>query len=170
MLEEKNKIIDGIEFVYRPLFATPARKLLDELIQRFGPALAAGVEGVGAAGEMGSLNIDSKPNEILGALGDSLGGVIRVICNGLDPDFHERIVELLGKQSDHKNASGNMETLIKTSREVFFATRLLTEAKWIGFCLESQYADFFGLVRTATAYTLAAQAQKTELSSKSQKG
>lgn len=170
MLEAQEREIDGSVYWYQPLMATPARELLDQLIRKFGPAFAAAVEGL----ENADLNLDQDTvnvGEILGTVTESIGGSIREAVRGLEAPFHHKLVEQLGKQSQIKNTETQNQfvPLSKDIREVHFATNLLSEFKWIAFCLEVQYSDFFALLRTTAARAVAFKAQANESKSRSRK-
>lgn len=171
MLEPQEKEIDGSVYLYQPLMATPARELLDQLIRKFGPALAAAIEGL----ENADLNLDQDTvniGEILGTVTDSLGGGVRELTAALQPAFHHKLVDQLGKQTQIKNVetSEQFVPFSKDIREVLFATNLLAEFKWIAFCLEVQYSDFFELLRTTAARAVAFKAQANASKSAYRKG
>ena len=69
-LEAKEKEIDGIVFRYQPMMATPSRKLWDELVQQFGPAVGnaiAGLENISTvSGEDGQISIGTWRYHISG--------------------------------------------------------------------------------------------------------
>lgn len=167
MLEPATKEINGREYYYQPLMATPARELLDQLIRKFGPAAAAAVEGLEGA----DLSLDQSTNvgSVLGVVTDSIGGAIREASRALEPPFHHKLVETLGKQSQIKNADGNFVPLNKDIREVHFATSLLSEAKWIAFCLEVQYSDFFELLKTNIQRAVVSRAMANDSKSEFQR-
>jgi len=166
MLETKERTIDGYDFKYYPLMATPARELLDKLIRMFGPSIAAAVEGLEGA----DVGVDMKVTDILGSAMGSIGGSLREIAGAVQPAFHHKLVEDLGKQTEWRNEEGNFVPLKKDMREVLFATNLLTEFKWIAFCLEVQFSDFFGLFQTLAGQAVALRAMANESRSKSQRG
>lgn len=156
MLEPQEKTIDGITFRYQPMMATPARKLLDELVQRFGPVIGSFIEGLSAADE---LNLETEMNAMLGTVTGPLGSGIKQLSKQMDPKFHATVVEQLSKQTQFSDDDGASYLPLKKERvEVMFATRLTTELKWIAFCLEVQYADFFEPLRDLPMRAIALRA------------
>ncbi len=140
MIEAEDKEIDGHDFRYHPMMLKASRKQWDELAQRFGPAVAAAIEGLGAA----QIDVDMELTEILGTATESAGGLLRGFVAGLDPKYHEKLADLLASQTQIKNEKGNYVPLTNDMREVLFGTHLLTEVKLIWWCLSVQYADFLG--------------------------
>ena len=157
MLEPVEKEIDGIGFKYQPMMATKARKILIELIHKFGGSLAAGVERLGDA------ELDADLSQIIGKLTSPVGGIIRELTSNLTPEYYENLCKEFAERSFVTNPKGDWIAMKKEVRDMYFGVKLLTEAKWLMFCLEAQYADFFGLVRTASesaaAYQRVAQSQ-----------
>ena len=155
MLETQDRTIDGVTFRYQPMMAKPARELFDKLLQAYGPALAAAVEALEKAED---LDLESDVAEMLGAVIGSVGGSIREITFATSPVFHREIAEALHKQSMIKNDDGNFVPLAGSTAEMLFGTKLLTEAKFIGYCLEVQFSDFFELFKTGAMRALAMKA------------
>jgi len=153
MIEEQFKTIDGVEFSYMPLMATPARKLLIELMNRLGPVLGG---AVGGAGDNVQLTMESDLMDGQ-ALTGALSKGITQLATAIDPDFYEKLVEQLGKQSKIKTAEGGYITLDKSTRDLRFAVQLALEFRWVLFCLEAQYSDFFGLARQTVKGIVAAR-------------
>ena len=166
MLEVKEKTIDGHDFKYHPLMATPARELLDKLIRMFGPSIAAAVEGLDSA----EIDVNMNVTSILGSAMGSVGGSVRELSEALQPAFHHKLVEDLGSHTQWRNEEGNYVPLKKELREVLFATNLLTEFKWLAFCLEVQFSDFFGLFQTLAGQAVALRAMASESKSGSRRG
>jgi hypothetical protein len=122
-----------------------SRKQFDELAQRFGPAIAAGIEGLGSA----QIDADMEGSEMLGGVTDSVGGLLRGLVAGLDPNYHAKLADALAANTLWKNPdSGEFAKLTNDLREVMFGKNLLTEAKLIWWCLTVQYADFLGPLQT----------------------
>jgi hypothetical protein len=165
MIEVKEKTIDGHDFKFHPMMATPARELLDKLIRMFGPSIAAAVEGLDSA----EVDTNMEITSILGSAMGSIGGSLREIAAAMQPAFHHKLVEELGSHTQWRNEDGNYVPLRKDLREVLFATNLLTEFKWIAFCLEVQFSDFFGLFQTLAGQAVALRAMANESKSRSQK-
>jgi hypothetical protein len=149
MLEAKEREIDGIVFRYQPMTATPARKLFDELVQRFGPALGAALGGIDdlPAPENGATEVQ------LGAITGALGIGISDFSKALEPEFHAKLVERLGEKTEFQNDQGFVK-FDEANREVMFGTKLATELKWILFCLEVQFSDFLDLFQEAISGTV----------------
>jgi hypothetical protein len=173
LLEKKEKEIDGHVFRYQPLMATEARKILVGLIQRFGGSVASGVEGL-ANSDISDVDGDTEISEMLGKMANSVAGIVRQLTISLTPEYYEKLVDTFGKQTEIKVVSDAGQVgwpmLGKGTRDVMFGTALLTEAKWVAFCLEVQYSDFFGLVRTAAAKAVALGIAKTKSPSSSPTG
>ncbi len=138
MLETEDKEIDGYEFRYQPMMLKQSRRQFDQLAQRFGPAIASAVEGLGDA----EIAADMEYLDMLGGLTDSAGALLRGFVGGLDPAYHEQLANALAEKTMYKNAEGNFVPLDNNTREVMFGKNLLTEAKLIWWCLSIQYADF----------------------------
>lgn len=165
MLEKQTKEIDGLEFRYQPLMATEARKILVELINRFGGSIASGLEELGETDLGDDVDGDTEVASMLGKMGKSAGGIIRELTMNLTPEYYEKLCNTLGGQSEVKMVGDNGQeawpTMDKGTRDLMFGTKLLTEAKWIGFCLGVQYADFFGLAKTVSQQAMALRAMAT---------
>ena len=138
MLDAQEKEIDGIHFMYQPVMLKQSRTMFDKLAQRFGPAVAAAVEGLGTAELTGDMEFAAA----LGGITDSAGGFLRGVVAGLDPAYHAALADELAKQTQFKNSEGNLVPLGDSEREVMFGANLLTETKLIWWCLSVQYADF----------------------------
>lgn len=166
MLESTEREIDGTNYQYMPLMATPARELLDKLIQRFGPAVGKTIKALDQANGL-SLDHDTKDtSSMLGALAAPLGEGISELADKLDPKFHADLVKTLAKQTCIE-VDGNWPQLAPRI-EQHFAVNLMSEAKWIKFCLECQYSDFLGLFQGGAISLMALKAKAN--GSGSQKG
>lgn len=166
MLETHEKEIDGRRYVYQPLMLKPARALFDKLLQRFGPALATGVEKLQDA----HLTEDMELGEALGNIAGSAGGLIKGIVIGLDAKTHAEISDIIAKQMMVQAEDDNTKMQSLTDiRELIFGRNLLTEFKVIAFALEVQYWDFLEPLRNLSNIALAFRA-KAALRSKSPKG
>lgn len=170
MLEKQTKEIEGHVFTFNPLFAEQARRILVELVNRFGGSIAAGIEGISET-EFEDVEENTDVIELFGQLGKSAAGVIREIVTNLKPQYYEDLTNVFGKRSEVKieveDGNSGMMTLDKNYRNHFFGTRLLLEAKWLFWCLEVQYSDFFGLVATTGQKAVAMKALKAMKSSSS---
>ena len=144
MLEPEETTIDEHEFRYHPLTLKPARKLFDELSQRFGPAIASAIEGLGKANS----DQDMEFSEMLGGVTDSAGGLIRGVVAGLDPTFHAKLADTLANTTLYKGPDmDDFAKLTGDRREFFVATSMLTETELIGWCVSVQYADLLAPLR-----------------------
>lgn len=144
MLEPEDKEIDGHEFRYHPMMLKPARKMFDQLSQRFGPAIASAIEGLGNA----NIDQDMEFAEMLGGVTDSAAGLLRGIVAGLDPTYHAQLADTLAGSTLWKHPdSGEYVKLTSELREVMFGKNLLTESKLIWWCLSVQYSDFLAPLR-----------------------
>ena len=176
MLEIQERTIDGIDFRYNPMMAKPARRMLVGLIRRFGGSMASGLETLG---KEDLSNVDEKMDMlvVLGRLTGSIAGVIREITFNLDEDYYEKLTDTLGARSEMRVTSEDGQaawmTMNNDLRNLEFGNRLLLEAKWVAFCLEAQYEDFFGLLSTASQQAIAVKVlgqAKTQSRSDSQRG
>jgi len=147
--------IDGTDFLYRPLDLKEARALFDKLAQRFGPAIASAVEGLGSA----KLDVNMEFTAALGGITDSAGGLVRGVVSGLDPEFHAWLADHLAARTEFRLAdSGNMVPLKTIHRMELFRGKLLTEMKLIGWCLSVEYSDFLEPVRGLAQYAISLRA------------
>lgn len=159
MLETHEKEIDGRRYVYQPLMLKPARALFDKLLQRFGPALATGVEKLQDA----QLTEDMELGEALGNIAGSIGGLIQGIVTGLDAKTHAEISDIVAKQIMVQGDEDDSTKLMPLSdlRELLFGRNLLTEFKVIAFALETQYWDFLEPLRNLSNTALAFRGMAT---------
>jgi hypothetical protein len=172
LLEIQEKEIDGRTFRFNPLTATEARRTLVGMIQRFGGSLASGIDGLSGSDVTG-IDGDTEVTEMLGKVAGSLSGIIRQFTMNLTPEYYENLTELFGKRTELHVVSGGGQSkwmaLNKGMRDLEFGTSLMTEAKWVWWCLEVQYSDFFELARSgaqkAVALGLAAKTEKSPSSS-----
>ena len=166
MIELKQKNIDGVDYEFLPLMATPARNMLDQLINKFGPAIAKGLEGLKDAGEFSG---DDDVSALVPALSGSLGAALDSFSTAITAGFHKNIVDTFLNKVNVVEPDGNKPQLTAADREIRFATNLLTETKVLLWCLEEQYGDFFGLFRRVGIQTAANMAIKTPSKSNSLK-
>ena len=144
MLEPEETEIDGHEFRYHPMLLKASRRMFDELSQRFGPAVASAIEGLGNA----NIDQDMEFTEMLGGVTDSAAGLLRGLVSGLDPAYHAKLADQLAASTLWKNPeNGEFAKLTNELREVMFGKNLLTEARLIWWCLTVQYADFLAPLR-----------------------
>ena len=144
-LDAKEKEIDGVVFRYQPMRATPARELLDELIQRFGPSVGAAIKGIQAPEGM---SMDDDIGGFISGIGSAIGSGVSGFSSAMDPKFHTKLVNQLGATTlIDTDCSGNFVPFTPEVRDMLFGTKLATEWKWILYCLEVQYGDFLDSLR-----------------------
>jgi hypothetical protein len=163
MIETHEKEIDGVRYRFKPLMAKAARDQLDQLIQKFGPAFASAIKGLQNAG---TYDADKEANilEMLPAVAGSIGGAIESFCGALTPAYHANLVRTFFHQVSMEDTVNGQEAwpLLSPDRcEIHFATRLLSETKVLCWCLEVQYADFFGLFRQGLMLAALSRAAKS---------
>lgn len=151
MIEPVRREIDGDTYEFSPLMAKAARRELDKLINKFGPAVASGIQGLQAMNVDAEVNLDAEGTEaLIGALpavANSVGSIVGRFSQSITPEYHEALITTFFEQVRVQNGE-NWPKLDKSYCDLHFATRLLTETKVLAFCLEVQYADFFGLLGT----------------------
>jgi hypothetical protein len=149
MLEEKTKVIDGIEYSFMPITVTPARRMLDRLMQTFGPALAAFIKGLESLEDVKNFDIDTTDiSELVGPLTRSIGATVDTFTKAIDSSLHEELVNTFLLRVKYVD-NGKLVKFTKDNLEIYFATRLGLETRILLWCLSEQYADFFGPLRTA---------------------
>lgn len=164
MLDIEEKEIDGRVYRYQPLMLKPARKLFDKLVQRFGPAVANGLDGLGEA----QIDDGSEVTEALGNLAKSAAGVMRGVVEGLDEITHAHICDTLAKQTtvEWTNEDSGQSAFMQLTevRELLFGKNLLTEMKVVAFCLGVQYEDFLAPVQSLAVNAMALRAKASSQS------
>ena len=169
MIEATDREIDGHTYRYMPLMAGKARTLLDELIQRFGAPMGSAVEALDRAQGL-TLDDDTEDmTKMAGKLAAPVGAAITGLAGQLDPAFHARLVKTLAAQTQVHTGAEKLVPL-STVIEIHFATSLLAETKWIGFCLECQYSDFLDLFKASAINAVAMRALANTHKSGSPKG
>lgn len=156
--------IDDREFQFTPLALKPARKLFLQLTRRFGPALA---DGVAALDKAGDVNPDQEIEQALGTMAAPLGAAMRQAFLELDPEFYESLTITFGKRCQVKNDEGRWQELDATAAERAFQSKLMSEMRWVWWCLSMQYSDFLAPAQRAmgTAISLKAAANESRFSS-----
>jgi len=157
VIEPQEREIDGLTFRYTPLMATQARNTLVGLINRFGGSIADGLDGLGEA-DFSEATEGVDIAQMLGKMTASIAGFVRQLTTNLTPEYYEKLCDTFGARSEVKQSHEGQEAwpqMSKGTRDMLFATKLLTEAKWIGFCLEVQYSDFFELAKTGSQRAIA---------------
>jgi hypothetical protein len=149
-LEPCKTEIDGVEYEFTPLMATPARNMFDQLAKKFGPTIASFVESLN--GDAGDVDIDTAHVlEAFAGMSESLGGAIRAFTSALTPEFHNQLLDTFLNHVRYRHEDGEMLNLTKQVRETMFGRALALETKILGWCLSEQYSDFFAPLRTALA-------------------
>ncbi len=143
MLDAQETEIDGTVFRYQPMMLKKSRGMFAQLSQRFGPAIASAVEGLGDA----DLSPDMEITQALGTITQSAGGLLRGVVGALDPAYHEKLANELAAQTQYQKEAGGFVPLDNSTREVMFGANLLTEYKLIVWCLGIQYSDFLAPLR-----------------------
>ncbi len=121
MIEPSIKTIGDNSYLFRPLTATPAYKLLVKLVKMIGPSFATL-----AAGE-----------------GDKFSLAANVLAQNLDERTTEDIIKQLVQQSEVNGQA------LKLVFEMHFQTKIGELFQFIAFALEAQFGDFIGAVLSA---------------------
>ena len=171
MLESQTREIDGLTYTYQPLMLKPARALFDKLIQRFGPAIAAAVDGLKDA----EIDEGAEIIQALGSIAGSVAGFLRGVVSGLDSKTHSEICDVIAKQMrvDYpQQDEGTKQMALMDVRELLFGQSLLTEFKVVMFGLQAQYDDFLAPMQSlaTTAIALRAKAQSGSSSPRESSG
>lgn len=166
MLETESKEIDGRVYTYQPMMLKPARKLFDTLVQRFGPALADGVEGLKDA----QLDSDTdNMGELLGGMAGSAASLMRGLVSGLDAKTHAELCDVIAKQMTvemEDEEGGPVKNMrLDTVREMLFGKSLLLEFKVVWFGLQVQYDDFLEPMQNLAMSAMALRAKASESAS-----
>lgn len=152
MIEIQEKEIGGETFKFNPMGAEKSREILVEIINRFGGSVSSGLENLGKA-DLKDVPPEANLTAMVGKLMGSIGGMIREITTNLDPPYYKKLLDEFGKRSEVKEEEGGQvrwPTMDAGYRDLFFSRRLVLEAKWLAWCMEVQYNDFFGLASTMT--------------------
>ena len=130
-LEPATREIDGHRYTYRPLGAKAGMRLFTALVQRLGGSVGAAMGG----------GVDRS------ALG---ANAIGELCRQLDPDFVEHLIDQLAPRTTVAlpGDSGTKDVDLSKVLDLHFGGRLLAQLHWLEFCLETQYADFLGELKT----------------------
>ena len=163
MLDIEEKEIDGRVYRYQPLMLKPARKLFDKLVQRFGPAIANGLDGLHDA----QIDDGVELTEALGHVAKSAAGVLRGVVEGLDENTHAHICDTLAKQTTVEWGDDNGQTKhmpLTEVRELLFGKNLLTEMRVVMFCLGVQYEDFLAPVQSLAINAMSLRAKASSQS------
>ena len=137
MLESEKRAIGNTTFEVFQLGSLSARKTLVRLTKAFGPVLGKllgelGLEN-GASPEAIKERLSVK---VIGTLADSLAEHIS------EADL-EYLCETFGKASFYYEGDKRLQLTLERQELLFKGGNLLTMFKWLAFCLEVNYADFF---------------------------
>lgn len=121
MIEPSVKTIGDNSYLFRPLTATPAYKLLVKLVKMAGPSFAAmASEGT-----------------------DKFALAANVLAQNLDERITEDIIKQLVQQSEVNGQA------LKLVFEMHFQTKIGELFQFLAFALEAQFGDFIGAVLSA---------------------
>lgn len=124
-IEAAEKYIGSSLYLYRPLTATPAYKLLLKLVKMLGPSfasMAAGKEGLSQAANL--------------------------LAQNLDEEATDAIIKQLVKQAELDGKP------MAPQFEMHFAKRTGELLKFLAFALEAQFGDFLGELLSVQKSTL----------------
>lgn len=123
-LKEEKKVIDGVEYKVQPLGAMTGRKVIAKMIRVLSPALS----------QVGDQKLDFAK-----------------ALQGLDEDTIEYFCDLFAERTRVENGTDNKGAkrwpLLKDVFDTHFARRYSSLVKWLAFCLEVNFGDFFGEIR-----------------------
>jgi len=125
MREPVKKVIDGEQYTFCQLPPKQSLKLLTRILKIIGPALGGVVSG-GNVESILELDID-------------LGMIVSQLCNRLDENDIEYIVDMLLSQVLH-SGKGDLSRVF----DEHFGGRLPHLFKVVAAALEVEYGDFFG--------------------------
>lgn len=124
----QSKTIDGVEYEVRMLPATEGQLMLTQIGRILGPAFSRAVAGEGG--------IDQDISTVLAS-------AIPALFAAAEP---KEIDGILKKLAEVTLADGKP---LKPIYDVHFAGKIGSLAKWAGFSLRVQYADFFDALASA---------------------
>lgn len=144
MRETEKRSIDGHEYTVTQMGFADQRRVLALLTKKLGPGLAVGLGGLLSAlgREKGTSVLDLDFEELS-------QGIVRLIQD-LDEADLLVLEEAFGKTSTVRKSDG--KTPFLTSDNIgHFRGRMLAYFKWLAFCVEVNYADFFDAARSLRA-------------------
>ena len=141
-LEPAVRELDGHRYMYAPLGSKAGMRLFAQLVQRLGDSIGQLVTAAAAPGET-EADFAGKA--------DIAGKAVGAVCARLDPDFLEELVALMANQTQVELPAEGGPTLLPLSNkiEAHFQQRIMTQFKWLHFCLGTQYSDFLDSATTA---------------------
>ena len=140
MREQSTREIDGFEYTATQLGFTDARRILTLLTKKGLPGfvlgLAGAVKGVQGGGVQSLLDVDFT---------EIAEGALRLIQD-LEEEDIVTLETAFGKACTVRLDTGN-PYLTSSTVAVHFRGRLLSYFKWLAFCVEVNYTDFFDVFR-----------------------
>lgn len=129
-LDPETREIDGHAYTFRPLGAKAGMRLFTQLVQRLGGTVGPALSGGADKAKIGAAALGS-------------------LASQLDPDFIERLVDTFAPRTTVTMAAdhGGKEVQLDKILDLHFGRRLVAQLQWLEFCLETQYADFLGLLK-----------------------
>ncbi len=131
-LEQRDKVIGSTTYRVTQLPAKLGRTLLVRITKLAGPALAAGITGVG----------ETKAESADGALAVGAGEALRDLCMRLSPEEFGSILDEFAKYT--VLLRGELEPRLADVFDDHFAGKYDEMLHWAAFCMEVNYQSFFG--------------------------
>lgn len=139
-LEFRDKVIGEHTYRTKQLGAVAARKLLMRLVKVLGPAFSAFLRN--------NASLDSK--KLLDMKLDVIAQAVEEFSNIATDEDLEYVCAVFGAVSTVEFSDGRSIHLDKQGQDTHFSGRLFEMLKWLGFCLEANFSDFFvGMQNTA---------------------
>jgi hypothetical protein len=131
--ETRTKTIGGTTYRVAMLPAKVGRNLLVRIVKQLGPGIAGALSGVSASGAQ-----DNLAAMVLGA-----SEAIHVLCARLQPDEFDAILDVFAKYTTLV-LPDNVEPQLVDKFDTHFAGRYDEMLSWAAFCMEVNFASFFG--------------------------
>lgn len=172
MINQVETEIKGVNYKFMPLTATPARALLDKLINRLGDSISLFIKGLNQIGDIVDFSLDKTTEmDLLQAFATPVGDSVGSFTSKVTPEFHKELIEaFIINNVSYQEESGEWIKMTRNVAENYFALQLGLETKLLLWTLKEQYADFFEPVRMAIASAGIHFATRAEQNSSSQKG
>lgn len=136
MIEPQTTTIEGVTFTVTPLRLKKSREVFLRLTKRVAPGLGALLDALASGG--GSL-MDSDAGKI--------GGALEALVGPLSDEDLDWISDAFGETTTFSTDGEKTPYLTAANRESLFQGRLVLFFRWIAYCIEVNYADFFALLR-----------------------
>lgn len=136
MLETKTRTIDGVTFYVDQLRFKTARQVLLRLSKRVAPGLGAVLEAM-ASGSGEVMDADT------GKIGEALENLLAPLSDE-DLDY---FAQAFGEVTRFSSDGDKKPYLTPDNQEVLFRGRVLLYFRWLAFCVEANYSDFFALLK-----------------------